>query len=86
MPHGIIGCEAVTDAAESAAAAAPEPVTSGMLNPTSSMKRNETPVATRRSAGVSMWRWRISMPTTKAGSSTSMWMLFSAPYQCFVAR
>ena len=84
--HGIIGCDAVTEEAAAAASAAPEPVISGMLIPTSSMKRNEMPVAMRRSAGVSMCRWRISIPTTKAGSSTSIWMLFSGPYQCFVAR
>ena len=78
-PHGIIGCEAVTDAAASAPPEVPAPVTSGMLRPTSSMKKNEMPVATRCSVGVSMWRCFISMPTTKAGSSTSIWMLPSSP-------
>lgn len=77
MPHGIMGCDPVTEAA--AAVSAGAPVTSGMLRPTSSMKRNDMPVETRCSVGVSMCLCFMSMPTTKAGSSTSMWMLFSGP-------
>ena len=76
----------MTDPAAAAASDAAEPVTSGMLIPTSNMNRNEMPVEARRSAGVSWSRCFISMPITKAGSSTSMWMLFSGPYQWAVAR
>ena len=68
------------EVAASAASAAEAPVTSGMLMPTSSMNRNEMPVAARRSVGVSISLCFISMPITKAGSSTSMCMLFSGPY------
>ena len=79
-PHGIIGCDAVMEVAAAAASAAEAPVTSGMLMPTSNMNRNEMPVAARRSVGVSISLCFISMPITKAGSSTSMCMLFSGPY------
>ena len=72
-----MGCEPVTDVA--AAVSPGAPVTSGMLSPTSSMKRNEMPVVMRRSAAVSISLCFISMPTTNAGSRTSMWMLFSGP-------
>jgi len=61
-PHGIIGCDAVMEVAAAAASAAEAPVTSGMLMPTSSMNRNEMPVAARRSVGVSISLCFISMP------------------------
>ena len=80
MPHGMTGCEPVTEWPPARLSTGwGAPVTSGMLSPTRNMKRNETPVEARCSAGVSMWRWRMTMPVTKAGSSTSMWMLCSGP-------
>ena len=73
-----MGCEAVTEQG-AAASAAGAPAMSGMLSPTRNMNVNEMQLAARASPAVSMWRWRRIMPSTKAGSSTSMWMLFSGP-------
>lgn len=70
-PHDIMGCEPVTEEAASPVAAV-IPINNGMLNPTKNMNKNEMPEAAIRSPRDSTCLVFITIPNTKAGSSTSI--------------
>ena len=77
--HDIIGWAPVIVVASADCAAKSTPKNTGILTPTRNMNRKETAVATLCSIFVSICLCLITIPKTKAGNNTSIWMLASSP-------